>query len=81
MMRAFNAREGIDRNQDKLPEWFFKKALKGGASDGWKIDEREFEAVLDEYYYQSGWDVKSGPPTREILEKLGLGWVADGLQL
>jgi aldehyde:ferredoxin oxidoreductase len=79
MMRAFNAREGILRNQDTLTEKFFQKGLKGGPSDGWKIDKAEWEAARDEYYRQCGWDVKTGAPTRQTLERLGLGWVADRL--
>ncbi|MFB3884836.1 MAG: aldehyde ferredoxin oxidoreductase family protein [Thermodesulfobacteriota bacterium] len=75
MMRAFNSREGINRNQDELPEKFFRKGLKGGPSDGWKVDRAEWEAARDEYYRQSGWDVKLGIPTRGTLERLGLGWV------
>lgn len=81
MMRAFNAREGLNRNSDTLPEKFFKKALKGGASDGLKLDRDEFEAALDSYYEQSGWDVGSGVPTRPTLARLGLDWVADQLGL
>jgi aldehyde:ferredoxin oxidoreductase len=79
MMRAFNAREGILRNQDTLTEKFFQRGLKGGPSDGWKIDKAEWEAARDEYYRQCGWDVKTGAPTRQTLERLGLGWVADRL--
>ncbi len=81
MMRAFNAREGIGRTQDTLSEKFFQKVLKGGPSDGWKIDKAEWEAARDEYYRQSGWDVKMGTPTRQTLERLGLGWVANKLGL
>jgi len=81
MLRAFNAREGLDREADKLPEKMFKKALKGGASDGFKIDRNEFEAALNSYYQQSGWDVETGTPTRAKLESLGLGWVADQLNV
>jgi aldehyde:ferredoxin oxidoreductase len=72
MMRAFNAREGIAREQDKLPEKFFKKALKGGPTDGWILDKTQFETALDEYYRQSGWDIKTGLPTRKTLERLDL---------
>ncbi|MFQ5943315.1 MAG: aldehyde ferredoxin oxidoreductase family protein [Anaerolineales bacterium] len=79
MLRAFNAREGIDRQQDKLPEKFFKKALKGGVSDGWKIDRSEFESALDKYFELSEWDVETGVPTRDKLERLGLSWVAGQL--
>jgi len=80
MMRAFNAREGIDSSQDKLPEKFFKRALSGGPTDGLKIDRAEFETAREEYFRQSGWNVESGVPTRKILEKLGLKWVADILE-
>jgi aldehyde:ferredoxin oxidoreductase len=79
MMRAFNAREGIDRKQDKLPEKFFKKALKGGVSDGWKLDRAEFDAALDKYFELCEWDVETGVPTRAKLDDLGLDWVADQL--
>ena len=76
MMRAFNAREGIDRKDDLVPEKLFKP-LKGGASDGWKLDRAEVDTAIDKYYEISGWDVASGLPTREKLEELDLGWVVD----
>jgi aldehyde:ferredoxin oxidoreductase len=81
MLRAFNAREGIDREQDKLAEKMFKKALKGGHSDGIAVDKAQFEASLDEYYRQNDWDVETGTPTRHKLEALDLGWVADQLRV
>ena len=81
MLRAFNAREGLDREQDKLPEKMFKKALKGGPTEGIKLDRAEFEQALDEYFRQSEWDVETGIPTRFKLEELELAWVADQLNL
>ena len=78
MMRAFNAREGFDRQNDKLPEKLFKP-LKGGVSDGWKLDRDELRAAMDNYYQACGWDVNTGNPTRARLEELELGWVADQL--
>jgi aldehyde:ferredoxin oxidoreductase len=81
MLRAFNAREGIDRSQDNLPEKMFKKALKGGRSDGLKVDQAQFETALDEYFRQNDWDVETGTPTRYKLEQLDLAWVADELRL
>ena len=77
MMRAFNAREGIGREADTLPKKFFKKALKGGRSDGFKIDYNQWREAVDSYYELSGWDVATGIPTRERLEELELGWIAD----
>jgi aldehyde:ferredoxin oxidoreductase len=75
MMRIFNAREGIHRNCDQLPEKFYQQSLNGGPTDGWKLNKSEFEAALTEYYRQSGWDIDTGTPTPETLERLGLEWV------
>jgi aldehyde:ferredoxin oxidoreductase len=81
MLRAFNAREGIDRTQDTLSEKLFKKALKGGRSDDLQLDRAQFEQALDEYYRQSDWDVETGIPTRYKLAELELAWVADQLNI
>ncbi|HSG45704.1 MAG TPA: aldehyde ferredoxin oxidoreductase family protein [Anaerolineales bacterium] len=78
MMRSFNAREGIDRKQDVIPEKLFKP-LKGGSSDGWKLDRDEVESAMDAYFEICGWDVATGVPTRAKLDELELGWVADQL--
>jgi aldehyde:ferredoxin oxidoreductase len=77
MQRAFNAREGLDRKDDKLPEKFFKRALKGGPSEGWRIDPAEFETWLDKYFELCGWDIETGIPDRAKLADLGLAWIAD----
>jgi aldehyde:ferredoxin oxidoreductase len=81
LMRAFNAREGLSRADDSLPAKLFRKALKGGASDGIVLSEAEVEAGLDMYFEQAGWDVASGVPSRAALEGCGLGWAADDLGL
>lgn len=78
MMRAFNAREGMDRQNDVIPEKLFKP-LNGGPSDGWKLDRDEVDSAIKKYYEFCGWDVKTGNPTREKLEELDLGWIADQL--
>jgi aldehyde:ferredoxin oxidoreductase len=75
MLRMFNAREGLDRRNDTLPQKFFNKPLVGGPSDGWKVDADEFEAALDTYFTLGGWDVKTGVPTKEKLVELGLDWM------
>ncbi len=78
LLRAFNAREGFTREDDKLPKKMFK-ALKGGASDGVFLTEEELETAKDQYYRMSGWDVATGTPQRKKLEELGLEWLADML--
>ena len=76
LQRAFNAREGFTRADDTLPKKL-AKALKGGRSDGFNFTPEELETAKDAYYAQSDWDAVTGNPTREKLEALGLGWVAD----
>ena len=80
MLRAFNAREGITREQDTLPKRLFEP-LEGGPSDGRAVDRVEFEAALETYYEQAGWDPITGNPPRSTLENLDLGWVADELEV
>ncbi|RMF27306.1 MAG: aldehyde:ferredoxin oxidoreductase [Chloroflexi bacterium] len=80
MLRAFNAREGIGREADRLPKKLFQ-ALRGGPTDGVALTEEEIEQAKDLYYAMAGWDVATGTPTRGKLEELGLGWVADELGL
>jgi aldehyde:ferredoxin oxidoreductase len=50
-----------------------------GKDDGVMLDREQFLKLLDAYYQLSGWDLASGWPTREKLEALGLGDVADEL--
>jgi len=72
--RAFNVREGVTRKDDTLPPRFMEP-LEGGPTDGQLISEEELNSMLDDYYEIVGWDVETGIPTKERLEKLGLGFV------
>jgi len=80
LAHAFNVREGLSRADDTLPERLLTEPLKGGASKGHFISREELDQMLDEYYTERGWDVETGVPTREKLEELGLGYVADQLK-
>lgn len=75
MMRAFNALEGFNRDQDHLPAKLFEPR-KGGPTDGIAINRQELEIAKETYYRLAGWDGE-GIPTREKLEGLDLAWVAD----
>jgi len=44
------------------------------------LGKSRFEAMKDRYYTVRGWDLATGIPTRETLEKCGLGYVADDLE-
>ena len=47
---------------------------------GRKIERDKFEDWKTKYYQLEGWDIKTGWPTRNTLEELGLGNIADELQ-
>ncbi len=75
MLRVFNAREGIHRAADQLPAKFYQRPLAGGPTDGWKLDQSEYDEALTEYYRQCGWEIDDGTPMPETLARLGLDWV------
>jgi aldehyde:ferredoxin oxidoreductase len=75
MMRAFNAREGIGREADKLPDKLFDRPLEGGPTDGWRLDRENYAEAIEEYYRQVGWDPETGNPTPGKLQALGLDWI------
>lgn len=75
LMRVFNAREGFDRKQDKLPKKFFKALQGEGPTAGIALTHEEVEFALDEYYKLAGW-TNDGKPTKAQLEKLDLAWVS-----
>ncbi len=73
LFRIFNAREGLDRKDDKLPKKFFK-ALKGtGPTAGIALTHEEVESAIDEYYKLAGW-TNNGIPTVETMERLDIAW-------
>ncbi len=66
--RAYNNRKGITRAVEKPP------------ADHWKKRFPELEEnLLSTYYTYKGWNL-NGIPTRERLEDLDLGYVADDLE-
>jgi len=73
LMRALNARLGLDRSADRLPPKFFKSLVGTGPTAGVALSHEEIEAAQDEYYRLAGWDVQTGNPTPETLARLGLG--------
>jgi aldehyde:ferredoxin oxidoreductase len=76
LMRTFNAREGINRNADKLPKKFYKALDGEGPTAGIALTHEEIESALDEYYRLAEW-TNDGQPTKAKLEKLDLAWAAE----
>ncbi len=80
LARAFNAREGLNVEEDRLPRRFFEPLGAGTLSlEGVAIDKERFKEALNTYYRMAGWDPATGIPTRERLEELDIGWVAEEL--
>ena len=76
--RCFNAREGLDRSHDTLPPRMWEP-VKEGPLKGFTLGREEWEDLLDQYYRAHHWG-ENGVPTRESLEKLALGDVANELE-
>jgi aldehyde:ferredoxin oxidoreductase len=84
------------RKDDTLEAFHFTVGLKGDFGNekclvpgkggevlsrkGMVLDRDKFEQMKDEYYLLRGWDVKTGLPGREVLERLDLQEVAEGLE-
>jgi len=73
--KLFNAREGVTRKDDKVPDRYHEP-LKYGPYKGENIDETKFQALLDEYYELSGLDA-DGIPLPESIERLDLNTVEE----
>lgn len=75
LKRMLNLRLGVTRANDRLPD-LLMKPLKDGGTEGTVPD---MEALLFGAYAEYGWDPKTGRPTRETLEELGLAFTAEAL--
>ncbi|WFA09989.1 aldehyde ferredoxin oxidoreductase [Tissierella sp. Yu-01] len=70
------------RNEhDTIPEWVFDvdPDMKPFTEGTVKLDRDDMQLALTMLYKEYGWDEKTGAPTRETLERLGLKDIADEL--
>ena len=79
LTRAFNAREGVTRKDDRLPKRLMEP-LPDGPFAGKPLTQEMLDSMLDNYYELRRWDKKTGIPTRTKLETIGLKFVADELE-
>ena len=75
LKRAINCRLGLTAGDDRLPD-LFRRPLPDGPSAGFVPP---FEEMMAAYYSTRGWDPRSGLPTTDRLESLGLKDVARDL--
>ena len=67
--RAFNQREGFNRQQDTVPKRVIRDALKTGPAAGQVIPPEAFESMLDQYYEVLGWN-KDGTMPDELIKSI-----------
>ena len=72
LLRMANIREGIGIDDDMLPEKWFEKPPFRDYLTGVPLEKATAGKMIGDYYDEWGWDRKSGIPTPELLERLGL---------
>jgi aldehyde:ferredoxin oxidoreductase len=80
MERLFNAALGVTRQDDILPYRMMREVQKVAMHDQPINSEKMMDGMKDDYYRLHHWDLKTGLPTVETLEKLGLGAFAGMLR-
>jgi aldehyde:ferredoxin oxidoreductase len=55
--------------------------ILSGPFKGEKIDKENFDHLLSEWYWLRGWNRETGIPTKNTLEVLNLGHIADELKV
>lgn len=71
LTRMINIRNGRTRNDDTLPQRFFKEKHLAGIFNGEFMSQEIFNKWLNMYYRTRGWDL-DGVPTDSTLSLLGL---------
>lgn len=82
LYKVLNVREGFTREGDAFPPLWLKATevpARMGTGEAWlttrggkRLTKEDLTRTLDDYYDERGWDIKTGVPTREKLEELGL---------
>jgi len=79
--KAFNLlHTDFDRKDDYPSPRDLTEPIPSGPFAGSKIERKDYDALLDEYYEMQNWDKKTSFPTRKCLEDLELKYIADDLQ-
>lgn len=67
--RLFNIREGFSRKDDTLPARLLNEPKPDGPTKGAVVP---LEELKDSFYTAMGYDLSTGNPTPEVLERLGI---------
>jgi aldehyde:ferredoxin oxidoreductase len=83
LMKAYNVREGLTREDDHYPPRFYNEPVNAsgeGSADGPVLSKDFMNRLLSIYYGLRGWDTETGSPTGKTLKELGLDFVAEELE-
>jgi aldehyde:ferredoxin oxidoreductase len=72
LLRMANVRTGYSRKDDVLPEKWFQDPAFREYLTGRTLTPDDVERMMDDYYDEQGWDIKTGIPTPERLKELEL---------
>jgi aldehyde:ferredoxin oxidoreductase len=78
LLRIFNFRHGM-KVEDERPSARYGSVPVDGPAQGKNIMEK-WPVMVENYYRLMGWDPKTGKPTPETLEKLGLKEISKDLK-
>jgi len=76
--RLLNLREGLRRDDDRLPARILSVPHPDGVAAGKALGAEAFRESLDEYYRLRGWDAE-GVPSPATLSKLSLAELGHGV--
>lgn len=68
LIRMFNNREGLTREDDTLPRRIFEDKLMNGSANEKSISERDLDTLLSDYYEIRGWNTEGIPKENKIKE-------------
>ena len=87
LYKALNVRLGYSRKDDVFPERWFdpletsdRGTLQLCDYFGTPLSREDTQKLLDDYYDERGWDIKTGIPTESTLVQSGLSDVAEDLK-
>jgi aldehyde:ferredoxin oxidoreductase len=66
--RSLNLQFGRTRADDTLPKRYFDDPMPARATKGHRIERKQFESMLDEYYQARHWDSAGRPSTKRLNE-------------
>ena len=79
--KAFNLlRTNLSRKDDYPTPRDMNEPIPAGRFAGWKIERKDWDSLLDDYYELHNWDKKTGFPTEKCLQALDLKDVAEDLR-